>query len=86
MKNAEPQALDVPTVKGCYQMANIRENVKDGKIVSYGFAVCVGRDRQGKQIRKFTTWIPPSGLSPTKERRAAEPAVEEWLWMCCVFM
>ena len=78
MKNARPQALDTPTVKGCYQMANIRENVKDGKIVSYRFTVCVGRDIRGKQIRKFATWTPPAGLSPSKERRAAERAAEDW--------
>ena len=78
MKNARPQALDTPTVKGCYQMANIRENVKDGKIVSYRFTVCVGRDIRGKQIRKFATWTPPVGLSPSKERRASERAAEDW--------
>lgn len=59
-------------------MANIRENVKDGKIVSYRFTACVGRDIRGKQIRKFATWTPPAGLSPSKERRAAERAAEDW--------
>lgn len=59
-------------------MANIRENVKNGKVVSYRFTACVGRDIHGKQIRKFTTWTPPEGLSPTKVRRAVERAAEDW--------
>lgn len=59
-------------------MANIRENMKNGKIVSYRFTVCVDRDSNGKQVRKFTTWTPPEGLSPSKAHRAAERAAEDW--------
>ena len=31
-------------------MANIRENTKNGKVVSYRFTVCLERDTQGKQL------------------------------------
>ena len=59
-------------------MANIRENKKNGKTVSYRFTVCLERDAQGKQVRKYTTWTPPEGLTPAKAKRAAERAAEEW--------
>ena len=59
-------------------MARIAENVKDGKIVSYRFIVCVGRDAHGKQVRRFATWHPPDGLRQSRMRAAAERAAEEW--------
>lgn len=59
-------------------MANLRENKKNGKIISYRFTVCLERDKHGKQVRKYTTWTPPDGLPPTKARRAAERAAEDW--------
>ena len=59
-------------------MANIRENKKNGKTVSYRFTVCLERDAQGKQVRKYTTWTPSEGLTPAKAKRAAERAAEEW--------
>ena len=59
-------------------MANIRENKKNGKTVSYRFTVCLERDARGKQVRKYTTWMPPEGLTPVKAKRAAEHAAEEW--------
>ena len=59
-------------------MANIRENKKNGKTVSYRFTVCLEQDAQGKQVRKYTTWTPPEGLTPAKAKRAAERAAEEW--------
>ncbi|MCI8595128.1 MAG: site-specific integrase [Oscillospiraceae bacterium] len=59
-------------------MANIRENMKNGKVVSYRFIVCLERDRRGKQIRRYTTWTPPNGLTPAKERKAAERAADAW--------
>ena len=37
-------------------MASITQNKKDGKIISYKFKVCVGRDEFGKQIWRCTTW------------------------------
>lgn len=34
-------------------MANIRENKRDGKLVSYHFTVCLGRDANNRQIRRY---------------------------------
>lgn len=59
-------------------MASIRENKKNGKTVSYHFTVCLDRDIRGKQIRKSTTWTPPTDLTPAKARKAAERAADTW--------
>lgn len=59
-------------------MATIRENRKNGKVVSYRFIVCLERDARGKQVRKYTTWTAPADLTPTKAKRAAERAAAEW--------
>lgn len=59
-------------------MANIRENVKCGKIVSYRFTVCLERDANQKQIRRYYTWAVPQGLSVSKARKAAERAADKW--------
>lgn len=59
-------------------MANIRESKKNGKVISYRFTTCLERDEQGKQIRRYCTWIPPEGLTPAKARRAAERAADMW--------
>ena len=59
-------------------MATIRENRKNGKVVSYRFIVCLERDARGKQVRKYTTWTAPADLTPTKAKRAAERAAQEW--------
>ena len=59
-------------------MASIRENLKDGKVVSYRFIACMERDAQGKQIRKYLTWTPPDGLTPSKTRKLAEREAEKW--------
>ena len=59
-------------------MANIRANEKNGKVVSYRFIICLERDTQGKQIRRYTTWTPPEGLTPTKAKKAAERAADAW--------
>ena len=59
-----------------YLMAAIRENKKNGKIVSYRFTTCLERDARGKQIRRYTTWTPPEGLTPSKAKKAAERAVQ----------
>ena len=59
-------------------MANIRENKKNNKIISYRFAVCLERDAQGKQVRRYTTWKAPEGLPPSKMRKAAERAADTW--------
>ena len=59
-------------------MANIRENKRDGKIISYRFTVCLGRDANNKQIRRYTTWEAPEGLTPAKAKKAAERAADAW--------
>ena len=59
-------------------MANVRENLKNGKIVSFRFVACVDRDAEGKQIRKYLTWFPPEGMTPAKARKAAARAAEDW--------
>ena len=59
-------------------MANIRENKRNGKLVSYRFTVCLDRDAQGKQIRRYCTWTPEQGVTPSKARKAAERAADAW--------
>lgn len=59
-------------------MANIRENKRNGKVVSYRFTACLERDAQGKQIRRYTTWEVPDGLTPAKAKKAAERAADAW--------
>ena len=59
-------------------MANIRENTKNGKVISYRFTACVARDVRGRQIRKYTTWTPPDGLTAAKVKKAAERAADAW--------
>ena len=50
-------------------MANIRENKKNGKTISFRFIACLERNAQGKQVRRYTTWIPPEGLTPSRARK-----------------
>ena len=59
-------------------MASIRENRNNGKTVSYRFTACLGRDAQGKQIRKYLTWTPPDSLPPAKAKKAAEKEADAW--------
>ena len=59
-------------------MAAIRENKKNGKIVSYRFITCLERDAKGKQVRRYATWTPPEGLTPAKAKKAAERAADLW--------
>ena len=59
-------------------MANIRENTKNGKVISYRFTACMERDVRGRQIRKYTTWTPPEGLTAAKAKKAAERAADAW--------
>ena len=35
-------------------MANIRENKRNGKIISFRFTACLERDAEGKQVRPHT--------------------------------
>ena len=59
-------------------MASIIPNQKDGKIISYKFKCCVGRDDCGKQVFRCMTWKIPSGLAPSKAAKAAEKAAAAW--------
>ena len=54
------------------KMAYIQEKLKGKKIVSFKFKACVGRDDNGKQIFKCTTWYPPAELTPAKARKEAQ--------------
>ena len=38
----------------CIKMANIRENKRNGKIISFRFTACLERDAEGKQVRPHT--------------------------------
>ena len=55
-------------------MASIIQNKKDGKVISYKFQTCVGRDEFGKQIWRCTTWKAPDGLIPSRAEKAAQKA------------
>lgn len=59
-------------------MASIIPNTKDGKIISYKFKACVGRDDCGKQVFRCMTWKVPVGLGPVKAEKAAEKAAAAW--------
>ncbi len=59
-------------------MASITPKRKSGRIVSYKFKTCVGRNAQGKQVFRCTTWIPPEGMKVFQADRAAEKAALEW--------
>ena len=65
-------------LKGWSTMAAIQEKVKNGKIVSCKFKVCLGRDKSGKQVFKCMTWVPPEGLTPAKTRKAAQFEADAW--------
>ena len=59
-------------------MASITPNRKNGKITSYKFKACVGRDEFGKQIFRCTTWKVPDGMVPSQAEKAATKAALEW--------
>ncbi len=63
-------------------MAEISERKKDGKVVSFKFLACLGRDEAGKRIMRATTWKPPEGLSLPKARKMAE--AEAYAWECAL--
>lgn len=64
--------------KGLLSMASITQNKKDGKIISYKFKACVGRDEFGKQIFRCSTWKVPDGLIPSRMEKAAQKAAADW--------
>lgn len=59
-------------------MATIQENRKNGKLVSYKFTACVGRDAAGKQIRYYRTWTPPREYAPARARKYAQLEAAQW--------
>lgn len=59
-------------------MASIMQNKKDGKVISYKFQACIGRDEFGKQIWRCTTWKAPDGMIPSRAEKAAQKAAAEW--------
>lgn len=59
-------------------MATIKENRKNGRIVSYSFTACLGRDNKGKQIRRYSTWTPPKGIGQKKAPKEAERQATLW--------
>ena len=63
---------------GNFKMASIQEKVNGGKIVSYKFKACLGRDKNGKQIFKCITWFPPEGLTPAKIQKAVKLEADIW--------
>lgn len=77
-RKSRVKVIDTSEMKGCVSMANIRENKKNGKVISFRFTVCLERDVRGKQIRKYTTWTAPADLTPAKARKAAERAADAW--------
>ena len=59
-------------------LATIKENRRGGKIVSYYFTACLGRDEQGKQIRQYLTWTLPKGIGQKTARKEAEKQAALW--------
>ena len=59
-------------------MASIYPNRKDGKIVSFKFKWYGGRDANGKQIVRCTTWTPDTTISERKMRLQAEKEALIW--------
>lgn len=59
-------------------MATIIPNKKAGKITSFKFRAFLGRDENGKQIMRYTTWKPDTDLSEKKAIKRAEKAAAEW--------
>lgn len=59
-------------------MAAMTPKTKNGKVVSYRFRACVGRDPAGKQVFRCTTWKVPEGMTPSKAEKAASKAADAW--------
>lgn len=59
-------------------MANIQEKIKGKKIVSFKIKVCVGRDENGKQVFRCTTWYLPEGLTNGKARKEVQKVAVVW--------
>ena len=61
-----------------FSVATIKENRRNGKIVSYYFTACLGRDEQGRQIRQYLTWTLPKGVGQKTARKEAEKQAAFW--------
>ena len=59
-------------------MATITPKEKDGKIIAFKFRTCVGRDENGKQVSRATTWQVPENLSMVRLEKAAQRAAADW--------
>jgi len=59
-------------------VAAIRENKKNGKIISYYITAYIGRAENGQQIRRYMTWVPPEDLKQSQIKKEAEKAAEHW--------
>ena len=59
-------------------MATITPKEKDGKIIAFKFRTCVGRDENGRQVSRATTWKIPENLSMTRLTSAAQRAAADW--------
>ena len=59
-------------------MASIYPNRKNGKILSFKFKTFLGRDENGKQIFKCTTWTPEITMSESKLLLLAEKEATVW--------
>ena len=57
-------------------MAHVRK--RSGKVLSFTITASLGYDAENRQIRKYTTFTPPDGVTPGKaEKLAREYAI---LW------
>ena len=59
-------------------MASIYPNRKNGKIISFKFKAYLGRDENGKQVFKCTTWTPVKTASESKLTALAEKEATIW--------
>ncbi|MBQ7093179.1 MAG: phage integrase N-terminal SAM-like domain-containing protein, partial [Clostridia bacterium] len=59
-------------------MASIYPNRKDGKIVSFKFKAFLGRDEDGRQIIKCTTWKPTKSMTESKLMIQADKEAAIW--------
>lgn len=59
-------------------MATITRKTKNGKITSFKFRTYLGREENGKQIVRYTTWKPENNISEKKAIKNAEKAAAEW--------
>ena len=59
-------------------MASIQENRKNGKLISFKFRACLGRDQEGKQHFKTRVWKPDKNYSESRMRKLAEKEASLW--------